>query len=492
MPMPSPPQVLRAGGSVRARLTALTVLIVVVPLLVAIALTMTLLHRSLTASLQARTEQSGSEVAALLAREGVAGLQGDAEVLADRGRIVQVIDPAGAVVFASARSATRSPLSDLRPSVGQAVVTGAEPLPMPGHPAPLVVAQGVESGGTRYTVFVVADQEDQHEAVTETGKALLLGLPVLLIGVAGATWLLVGRTLAPVDRIRQTAQAITGSHLEARVPVPATRDEVAQLATTMNAMLDRLQEAQRTQRRFVADASHELRSPLASLRAAIQYGAAGEADGWADLAPLMDRESARLQGLIDDLLTLSKADDAGTIPLHRVELDLDEVLEAEARRLKVAGARTVSRAITPIRVVGDEGQLVRLVRNLVDNAARAATATVALGLTRSASGDAVLTVDDDGPGIPAADRRRVFERFVRLDDARSRGSGGSGLGLAIVAEIVRAHHGSVTIEQSPLGGARFVVTLPAPPQPADPEETDAETADPPAHTPRRRHRGDSC
>ena len=140
MPMPSPPQVLRAGGSVRARLTALTVLIVVVPLLVAIALTMTLLHRSLTASLQARTEQSGSEVAALLAREGVAGLQGDAEVLADRGRIVQVIDPAGAVVFASARSATRSPLSDLRPSVGQAVVTGAEPLPMPGHPAPLVVA----------------------------------------------------------------------------------------------------------------------------------------------------------------------------------------------------------------------------------------------------------------------------------------------------------------------------------------------------------------
>ncbi len=456
-------------GSVRARLTVLTVLVVVVPLLLAIGLTVTLLHRSLTASLLARADERSNQVSALLEREGIAGLQGDEEVLADPSRVVQVIDPAGAVLFATRRTASRSPLSDLRPMVGQRTIVGDAPLPTFGHPGPLVVARGVAAGGAHYIVFVVADQEDQHEAVGETGKTMLWGLPLLLSGVAGAAWLLVGRSLAPVDRIRRTAQQITGSRLDARVPVPGTRDEIAGLATTMNEMLDRLQDSQRAQRRFVADASHELRSPLASLRAAIQYGASADTGAWDELVPLMDRESARLQGLIDDLLTLSKADDAGTIPLHRADVDLDEVVDAEARRLRIATEVTVTRSVTPVRVTGDEGQLVRLVRNLADNAARAAASTVALTLTRSEDGNAAITVEDDGPGIPPADRERVFARFVRLDDDRSRGTGGSGLGLAIVAEIVRAHHGSVAVDKSPLGGARFTVWLPTePPSAAQP------------------------
>lgn len=454
--------------SVRARLTILTVIVVIVPALAGIAWTTLSLDWSLTASARDRAVTLSDYAADVLQRDGLSGLQHDREVLSDPVQTVQVIDSSGAVMFATTRAGEHTPLSEQRPAAGEVVVTGDGVTTAPAEPPPLVVARGVAVGSSTYVVVVQASRHPQEEAVEKAGETLLVGLPLILLGVGGLTWFLVGRSLAPVDRIRRVSGEITAGHLDRRVPVPAVQDEVGRLAVTMNDMLDRLERSQRSQRSFVADASHELRSPLTSLRAAIQYGAsADDEQAWGELVPLMDRESARLQGLIDDMLTLSKADDAGTIPLRPAGVDLDEVVATEKRRLRVSADVTVTGSIEPVQIIGDEGQLIRLVRNLSDNAARAATSTVALGLARWGADGAVITVEDDGDGIPPADRGRIFERFVRLDDDRSRSGGGSGLGLAIVAEIVRAHGGSIAVDDSPLGGARFTVRLPAtPPVPA--------------------------
>ena len=291
---------------------------------------------------------------------------------------------------------------------------------------------------------------------------MLVGGPLVLAGTAVAAWLLVGRTLRPVEQIRRDAEVITTGHLDARVSVPGGDDEITRLALTMNDMLGRLEAGQQAQRRFVADASHELRSPLASLSMAVELADSPGGDvTWDEVAPVVGRETERLRQLVDDLLTLSKVDDAGRLPLaRRVEVDLDEVVGAEVRRLTLTTDLDVRQDIAAARVLGDEHQLVRVVRNLTDNAARHAKSALALSVDAPVDGLIRVRVEDDGPGIAAEDRERVFERFLRLDSERSRHDGGSGLGLAIVAEVVRAHHGSVAVDNSPLGGARFTVSLP--------------------------------
>ena len=248
--------------------------------------------------------------------------------------------------------------------------------------------------------------------------------------------------------------------LAERVPVPAARDEVGRLAETMNGMIARLEQAQNVQRRFVADASHELRSPLATIGAGLEL----LQDSDPSTVGALRGETRRLGRLVDDLLLLARADERGLQPRHD-EVDLDEIVEAERGRPYEDGMCTEVRA-EHVRVVGDRSQLVRVLRNLVDNAHRHARSRVLVTLGRD--GDrAVLDVADDGPGVPAADRIRIFERFVRLDDARARADGGSGLGLAIVAEVVAAHDGQVWVEDAPSGGALFRVRLPAAELPVD-------------------------
>jgi signal transduction histidine kinase len=283
---------------------------------------------------------------------------------------------------------------------------------------------------------------------------------VLLVVVALLTWLVVGRALRPVDTIRREVDAIGPAELDRRVAEPPTDDEVGRLARTMNRMLARLDGAARAQRRFVSDASHELRSPLASIRQHAEVARAHpDRLGDGELAEVVLAEGARLQDLVEQLLLLTRLDEGG-FALARGPVDVDDLVLADARRLRDAGAVAVDTAgVTAARLDGDERMLARLTRNLSDNAARHATSRIALGLL--VDGDRVeLTVDDDGSGIPESDRERVFERFVRLDEGRARDAGGSGLGLAIVAEIARAHGGSVRVTESPLGGARFVVELP--------------------------------
>lgn len=303
--------------------------------------------------------------------------------------------------------------------------------------------------------------EEVDDAVSLVSVLLLVAVPVLVALVGALTWLLVGRALAPVERIRREVSALSAEDLHRRVEVPATGDEIGRLASTMNGMLGRLEDAQTAQRRFVSDASHELRSPLAVIRQYAEVAAAhpDRVDS-AELASTVLDEGARMQGLVESLLLLAKLDERA-IDAERRSVDVDDLLLVEASRLRAAGLVQVDASgISASRVRGDEQLLARVIRNLVDNAVRHARTTVRLAC--SDDGPVVrVVVEDDGSGIRPQDRSSVFERFVRLDASRSRDAGGSGLGLSIVADVVRLHGGSVSIIDGSLGGAGFVVTLPA-------------------------------
>lgn len=382
-----------------------------------------------------------------------------------RGSLVQVLDEEDRVVVASGDAAGLGPLTTLRPGVAQIRHDQAD-LDVLGGGAFLVTVVGASSEGEPFWVVVAQPRSPIDENVTTAVQLVAIGTPLLLVAVAAATWVFVGRSLRPVGAIRRTVEGIGAGQLDGRVPVPPARDEVAELARTMNAMLARLEASQAAQRRFIADASHELRSPVATLRAAVEI--------WDDhpgtsspreFAGLVASESSRLSRLIDDLLLLARADE-GALAAARTDVDLDEVVEGELARLRATTDLVVRAAVDPVRVRGDSGQLVRMVRNLVDNAARHARSRVGLTVREEAVGErvwAVVEVTDDGPGVPVAERVRVFDRFVRLQEGRDRGSGGTGLGLSIVAELVAAHGGSVQVGEADGGGASFRVRLPVGP-----------------------------
>ncbi|HZX04285.1 ATP-binding protein [Kribbella sp.] len=296
----------------------------------------------------------------------------------------------------------------------------------------------------------------------EFAARLLLGIPIALLLAAIAVWIIVGRALRPVERIRRAVTEITSADLTQRVPQPATDDEIGQLARTMNDMLMRLEDSASRQRRFVADASHELRSPLAAIRTTLEVGLAHPDEApWPVIAERAAQQSTRLQDLIQQLLLLAKADERQLAARQEVEL---RALLAEIRSDLTAEHLTIQVDVTAgLTIAGHPGHLQRLFRNLIDNAVRYATSSVTV--TGRQVGEAVqVQIDDDGPGIPAADRERVFDRFVRLDTSRERASGTTGLGLAIAREIALAHGGQIAISERPGGGTRAVVTLPHPPR----------------------------
>ncbi|WP_439592012.1 sensor histidine kinase [Microbacterium sp.] len=321
---------------------------------------------------------------------------------------------------------------------------------------PFVVAsEDLDEG----TLFVGRSVEDDLATIGTVVVLLAIAVPLLLVLVAVTTWLVVGRALRPVARIRQEADGITAERLHRRVPVPDSSDEIAALAVTMNGMLDRLDAAAQAQRRFVSDASHELRSPLATIRQHAELAHAHpETTSTDELAEVVRDEGLRLQGIIDALLLLARLDEHATMSSESV--DLDDLALAEASRLRAAGHEVDGSGIHAGRVQGDARLIGQLVRNLADNAARHARGRIAIGVT-VAQERVILTVEDDGSGIPAGERERVFERFVRLDEARARDAGGSGLGLAIVRGIAEDAGASVVVDESRWGGARFAVSFPA-------------------------------
>jgi signal transduction histidine kinase len=247
--------------------------------------------------------------------------------------------------------------------------------------------------------------------------------------------------------------------LTERVPVPPGRDEISALATTMNDMLARIEYGHAAQRQFVGDASHELRSPLTAIISALDVAVAHpEVFDLKVATSTLVPEAERMRVLVEDLLLLARADE-GRLAMHREPVRLDDIATGEVVRQRRIGHRDVEISAEPTELHGDGAALSRLVRNLLENAARHTRSRVEVTV-RTRGGYAVVTVADDGPGIPERDRMRVFDRFVRLESDRARSSGGTGLGLAIVAEIVSAHGGTVTIGERAGGGTVVTIQLP--------------------------------
>ncbi|MFE3741004.1 ATP-binding protein [Streptomyces sp. NPDC059134] len=316
--------------------------------------------------------------------------------------------------------------------------------------------EATDRTGRTVVVHAGASLADRQSAVSTTAVAMLLGLPVLLLIVGGVTWLVTRRALRPVEGIRSEMAAITASEdLSRRVPEPATHDEVARLARTTNETLTALEAAVERQRRFVADASHELRSPIASLRTQLEVGHAHP--GLLDV-PGAVADTVRLQQLAGDLLMLARLD-AGERP-GRTRTDLGALVREEVSQRATDRIPVAVRAREGFDVLGSRGQLARVLGNLLDNAQRHAAGSVEASVRRVGAW-VVLAVADDGAGVPEAERERIFERFVRLDDARSRDDGGAGLGLAIARDVAERHGGTLTVGGAPSGGALFELRLPA-------------------------------
>ena len=315
------------------------------------------------------------------------------------------------------------------------------------------------------TVFVLvwaslASSEQSTHAI-ETSLSILF--PILVLFVGFMVWFLTGRALGPVEKIRSEVATISGSNLHSRVFVPPTHDEIAKLAATMNEMLNRLEASSENMRQFVSDASHELKSPIASIRAELEVSLLHpEATEIPSALMAALAEADRMQRIVEDLLTLAKIDEKVIIPKFET-VDLDEIIASEARRLRLHHGVIVDASdVRAARIRADGDQIFRIVRNLLENAARHAHSRVAICL-QIVDGIVELRISDDGPGIAPAMVDKVFERFHRVDEDRSRMSGGSGLGLAIVASLVELHGGTITVLAQPgqLGGAEFVLRLPA-------------------------------
>ena len=377
---------------------------------------------------------------------------------------VAVLTPSGTVV-ASTGVSDPSTLAALRPGqvvgVDLALTEDHDEGDGEGEVHRLRVATEATADARRVVVGRATESIDDD--LRDARNLLLAGIPIVLALAAVLVWIVVGRALRPVDRLRGDVDAIVATGLGQRVGPPGTADEIDRLASTMNDMLGRLDDQAEARRRFVSDASHELKSPVANVRALVE--SAGDdlgPDQWADLRTALVGETNRLQLLVDDLLFLARGDEARLEPARAV-VHLDDIVFDEAERLAPLTAVTIdAAAVTPADVVGDQALLARLVRNLVENAARHATSRVSLSLSAQ-EGRVRLVVGDDGPGVPTEEQARVFERFARVESGRARAEGGTGLGLAIVAQITEDHGGRVDIGTAAGGGAAFIVDLPAAP-----------------------------
>lgn len=427
-----------AGRSVRGRATFAAGAVVAVALLAGGLLFDIALTRGVEESAIAAAEASAERIAARVGPEGAA-LGTDF----DDDELVQVLSPEGVIVAASPDARDIAPLQE-----GRVVID---------NDAFVVAQEGVKD--SRLVVVVAHEIDDGLEVVAAARWLLATAIPVLVGFVAFGAWILTGRALAPVTRIRAEVEDIEAARLDKRLKIPDTEDEIAHLASTMNHMLDRLDSSARAQRRFVADASHELRSPLAVIHQHAEVARLHpETMTVRDLAEVVLTEGARLQELVDSLLLLARLEE-GAEPVREV-VDLDDLALDEVHRTRPGAIRLDGAAITPARVRGDSRLLGQVLRNLVDNAVRHVASRVTVSLS-ARNGNAELVVDDDGHGIAPHHRADVFDRFVRLDEGRARDDGGAGLGLSIVREIVEVHGGTVTVGAAPHGGARFVVTLPA-------------------------------
>ena len=452
------------------------------------------------------------------ARQGAAGVV----ALIDANRLptpvpvapdvtIQVLDAAGQITDVSPDSDRLVPL--LSPAHAAAIARNGEAtlLDGPAFGMPSLIRVTAVRAADGSLVIAAVPYSSVSSSLSVVAKALVFGTPVVFVLFTGAIWLAVGSTLRPIDLLRRGAARVTGTAVPSDLPVPEARDEVRSLALTLNDMLDRLAAAQQRQRALVSDTAHELRSPIASIRAQLEVALDHpEGQDWESTARDVHADVLRLARLAEDLLLLARLDeragaagaggaggggaggggaggggaDAGGAGARAVRggatVDLAELSESVAARYAAARVPVVvmgaaepgsgpvaGTGAAPFLVAGDRDAIDRLLVNLIDNAVRYAKSQVTVAVRRE-DAEVTLTVTDDGPGVPDADLERAFDRFARLDDARSRDGdegGGAGLGLAIVRATAQAYGGTAHLESgAPAAsppGLRAVVRLPA-------------------------------
>ena len=448
----------RAGvvkGSIRFRITAVATAVVALVLVVTGVVIVVVQRQQLYANLDDSLEQRADLV--------IAGVLADPDsemAFANSNaedRLAQLVDTDGTVLHAT-ENLLDAPAVAPDPDDGQAIETYSG-LPIEDD-VYRVLSRRFDGPDGELVLHIGQNVDDLTDSIRVLATSLAVAVLTLVGLFALLVWWLVGRTLRPVEEIRSEVAAIGARDLSRRVPEPGSDDEIARLASTMNEMLDRVATATSRQQRFVADASHELRTPLTRIRTELEVdlAAGSESDRDAIHRSVLD-EVVGMQLLIEDLLHLARTD-AGEVAQRRDPVDLDDVVAREVQQLRLEVPSEIDMsAVSGAGLEGDADQLKRAVRNLLHNAARHASRRVGVSLAET-DGHVVLTVDDDGPGIPADQRDRVFERFARLDRARVASAGGSGLGLAITRDIVLRHGGTIVIDDSDSGGARFTVRLP--------------------------------
>jgi signal transduction histidine kinase len=446
-------------GSVRTRTTLLATVVSGTALVLGSGLLLLTLDRSLHA---AGDDLARGRVRDLAVQATRGELPGSLSGIRGEG-VGQVFDEDGTVLTASPNVTGRPPVFRGTAPTGAPVLRILRGAPDDDESENYRVwVQRVSTRDGPVTVLAGASLESVSEASRMLRTDLAYGVPLLVGLVALGTWLVIGRTLRPVEDIRTEVAAIGDDRLDRRVPVPGADDEIGRLAVTMNQMLARLEDASRRQRNFVADASHELQSPIGSLRAQLEVALVQPDNDWPALTRGLLRDTDQMERLVADLLFLAQS--SSGVRERRTDLvDLDDVvLEEAARARSLTDAAVDTSAVSAAPVTGNADELRRLVRNLVENAVRHAGGRIRLALVLDDT-RVRLDVADDGPGLADADRERVFDRFTRLDGARSR-STGTGLGLAIAREIAERHAGTLTAVASD-SGAHFVLLLPVGEQP---------------------------
>ncbi|MEV7416186.1 ATP-binding protein [Streptomyces sp. NPDC089919] len=434
-----------APHSVRARTTLAACASVAVVMVAASAVVLMLLRTNLERTVEPGVRQQARALSRLAADGRLAARL----PLGPGTDFIQVVDGRGRVLARSENLAGRPALAPSGPRRGHRTYN-LDALGEQHHQRVTAVTADTPDGPV--TVLVGASLRTADAAEDLTGVALAVVSALLVCTVGFLTWRTTGRALRPVEAIRAEVAAIGDRELDRRVPAPRGGDEIARLADTMNAMLERLEEAGARQRRFIADASHELRSPLAVLRTQLEVARTHpDPEVREDLVAGALEDTERLQALSADLLLLARLDVSGQ---RRAEdpVDLTALVRATVAG-RPADARTVTlHAPGHVTLHGNALWLGRLLTNLLDNAQRHARGSVTVRLAEDpVTGDAVLDVANDGPPVAAADRERIFERFTRLDDARSRDEGGTGLGLSIARDIAALHGGTITVLDTPDG-----------------------------------------
>lgn len=442
--------------SIRARLTLFFVLAIALVLIFTGVALVSLVHRSLVSG---ASNQIADEMVQIQSRFNTSTMPPHQKVvLAMRGDVVvQVTNMTGTQVWAASSAIVDAPVlahatTDLGVTGGLGVVMAQSARTGDAwSQVSLGQVQTIATSRGEGLIFGFVYGGPINHSVTVLLVSVAVSFPLLLLISGGLIWFGIGLALAPVEAIRRRVDAIAAQDLSERVPVTGGDDEIARMARTLNAMLDRLESSSRFQQEFVSNASHELRSPLATLLATVERAQSDQSSAdWPEVAGTIMREGRRLDTIIDGLFWLARHDE-NQIDLGCVDVDLDDLLFEESQRIRaISDLHVDTSEVHPTRVVGDQAMLKRMIRNVVDNAARYAVSELRFG-SRYDGPYAVVTVSDDGEGVDVAGSARFFERFVRADPARSRQSGGAGLGLSIVTDIVNRHGGSARFVDVPGG-----------------------------------------